>query len=214
MTMEELYQDRVWTQRSGVTLKLKKMGPSHRRNLLTWIERNGAKLRRAELNAMWQFSMFLNGEMAIDAIDSEINHLESISAEQYVDELPLVVRLRKLVAKDSLLPLAERRALDEKAKARSERKRREAVLASFDEPDPEPPRPPKQHTPAEDAAFEREWGPLPRRMPAYAHRMPVPHPASQDDGFRLLPPDDRGPIGDPDDGWPDTRVALNGDGYG
>lgn len=226
MSIQELYQDKVWTQSNGVTMKLKKMGPSHRANLLRWIERNGAKLLQAELNAATHFGMFLQGDMAIDAIDAEIAHLEDESPASYVDGLPLVIKLRKLVAKDAVLPLAERAALDLKAKAAAEQAKRDAILAGFDEPDP-PKRPtPKQHTLAEDAAFEREWGPLPRRTPGATRRRATvireplrPHPASQDDSWRATEPVEAGwgrMSGGHDtiDGWPDTRFAPGGDGWG
>ncbi len=202
MSMEELYQDKVWTSREGVTLRLKEMAPSHRANLLRWIERNAGKLRRAELNSMYQFSMFVNGEMALDAIDSEISYLERISPEQYLDGLPLVAKLRRKVAKDICRPAVERARLDAEGKALFEARKREATLAGFDDPGDEPVVP---HRAAR--------APLPRRKPVSAGVLPPsdrPREAPSDaDSWGRMPGGH-----DTIDGWPNGGFALNGDGWG
>ena len=136
MTIEELHQTKFWTDGDGNTMRVRDMSPSHRLNLLNWIERNAGTLRRSECNAAWNLSIMFNGEMALDSIDHEIDRLEGMDDEVYVDQLPFVIKLRKRVAKDVVLPLKERSRLNWQARTDRERARIAKAVDSFDELDP------------------------------------------------------------------------------
>lgn len=77
-----LLQDRVWVSSSGVERALDDLTPSHRRNLLGWLERRSDRLRDA-----------------FDAAGLELDRLEV--DELWIRGTPLYRRLEALVAAES-----------------------------------------------------------------------------------------------------------------
>lgn len=91
--VEVLLQDRTWTSSSGVTRDLVSLTPSHRRNLLGWLERHSDALEEATARAT------LSDDQARDIV----------GAEPWVAGTPLYRRLAELVAMET----ARDRAVDE-----------------------------------------------------------------------------------------------------
>lgn len=91
--VELLLQDRTWTSSSGVTRELVSLTPSHRRNLLGWLERHSDDLEDAVARA--------------DLSDEQAR--EIVGAEPWVAGTPLYRRLADLVAQET----ARERAVDE-----------------------------------------------------------------------------------------------------
>lgn len=91
--VEMLLQDRTWTSSSGATRPLVSLTPTHRRNLLGWLERNSDGLEEAAARAG------LSDEQARDIV----------GAEPWVAGTPLYRRLADLVAVET----ARERAVDE-----------------------------------------------------------------------------------------------------
>lgn len=88
-----LLQDRTWTSSSGASRDLVSLTPSHRRNLLTWLERNSDALESAT-----QVAGFTDEESA-----------SIVGAEPWVAGTPLHRRLSELAAMET----ARERAVDE-----------------------------------------------------------------------------------------------------
>lgn len=104
----DLYQDEVWITKDGHTLRLVDMTPEHRQNLLAWIRRNSSRLKlSAELSLCTGPEP--SGDAASDCFDSMFDEVLRTPAAQWIEEQPLVVRLRELVAAD--VPQRRRRAL-------------------------------------------------------------------------------------------------------
>ncbi len=93
LDVEMLLQDRTWTSSSGVTRDLVSLTPSHRRNLLAWLERNSEVLEEATTRAE------LSDEQA----------REVVGADPWIAGTPLYRRLADLVAAET----ARERAVDE-----------------------------------------------------------------------------------------------------
>jgi hypothetical protein len=91
--VDVLLQDRTWTSSSGATQDLVALTPTHRRNLLGWLERNSDALEEAAARAE------LTDEQARDIV----------GAEPWVAGTPLYRRLAELAA----LETARERAVDE-----------------------------------------------------------------------------------------------------
>lgn len=90
---ELLLQDRTWTSSSGVTRDLVSLTPTHRRNLLAWLERSSDALEEAAARA--------------DLSDDQAR--EIVGADPWVAGTPLYRRLADLAAQES----ARERAVDE-----------------------------------------------------------------------------------------------------
>jgi hypothetical protein len=93
LDVEVLLQDRTWTSSSGVTRPLVSLTPTHRQNLLGWLERNSDVLEEAAAGAG------LSDEQA----------RRIVGAEPWVAGTPLYRRLSDLVAAET----ARERAVDE-----------------------------------------------------------------------------------------------------
>lgn len=85
-----LLQDRVWVSSSGVERELADLTPSHRRNLLGWLERRSERLRDA----------FDDAGLELDRLEVD---------EPWVRGTPLYRRLERLVAAES----AREQAMDD-----------------------------------------------------------------------------------------------------
>lgn len=93
---EKLDQGKVWQTADGRTLLLEEMTPRHRRNLLAWLERNATGLKFHYELAFALSGSGPNGEAAQDAFDDAVDGLMRQSDEEWLEDLPLVQRLREL----------------------------------------------------------------------------------------------------------------------
>lgn len=76
---------RVWITREGVAMQWSEMTVSHLQNAARFLREAG----RAKIGTMWQHAAGLQGEMALDAMDSAISHAENQqqAIELYADEM-------------------------------------------------------------------------------------------------------------------------------
>lgn len=96
-----LEQDKVWcpSNTNGEPVKLKEMTIEHRRNLYRWVLRKAPILkRRLEMDFVVRAILSHNGYEAILHLDRS-NALEKMDAEEWARDQPLMVRLRKQLAK-------------------------------------------------------------------------------------------------------------------
>lgn len=89
-----------WAVGSDEPIKVKRMTPQHRTNLLRWLRRNAAKLQSSYCRQLESISGMLSGEMALDDLDREIDRIELMDVDQWLVSLPFVNRLRELVEAD------------------------------------------------------------------------------------------------------------------
>jgi hypothetical protein len=106
--IRRLYQAEVWVAQDGRELPLTAMTPEHRRNLLAFLRRNAARLK---LSAEWDLALGPqpSGDAASDCFDSMCDQIARTPAAEWLEEQPLVGRLRELVEADA--PSRRRRAL-------------------------------------------------------------------------------------------------------
>lgn len=97
--MSDLYQDEHWTTRDGREITLGEMTPSHRANLLAYLERHAAGLKhRADLSLILIPTPQASG--GADVFDAALERAFEQDPDMWLAELPLVVRLRELVEAD------------------------------------------------------------------------------------------------------------------
>jgi hypothetical protein len=106
--VRRLHQGEMWVAQDGRALPLVDMDPDHRRNLLAWLRRNAKRLKWSE-----EMSLCLgpqpSGDAASDCFDAMLDRLAATPAAEWIEDLPLVARLRELVDADA--PARRRRAL-------------------------------------------------------------------------------------------------------
>lgn len=94
-----LEQDVIWITRDGRTLRLEDMDPTHRKNTLRLLER-----KKIQFN-MIAFSRDFggygpNGEVAQWCFEREVDEFIKQGIDNWFTKLPLICRLRELIAKD------------------------------------------------------------------------------------------------------------------
>lgn len=96
-----LNQDKVWLPYGAdKPMKLKDMEPSHVANLLAFLERKKRTMKqKVEYYWMMVAAHHDGGEMAQDSLDSIADRLINQSADEWFNEQPLIVELRRLKAK-------------------------------------------------------------------------------------------------------------------
>jgi hypothetical protein len=97
----ELLDQRVWWRpKDAEPLRLEEMEPSHRAHLLAFLRRNAGRYKRG---AEWSFLGSIgghHGDMAGDMLDSIMDELLETKPQNWIEQQPLVKRLRKLVKRD------------------------------------------------------------------------------------------------------------------
>lgn len=103
-----LHQDEVWLPLGATQpTRLRKMEPGHIANLLAFLDKRKKQLKFAD---EWRWTVVAanhdGGEMAQDALDNIAERTMEQSEEDWFNELPLVIELRRLKAKydKKLLP--------------------------------------------------------------------------------------------------------------
>jgi len=66
-----------WTTREGIKIPINKMTDSHLANSIKYLERYAIAYKEKMIIKAYCFEATLNGEMAIDAIQSEIHYMEN-----------------------------------------------------------------------------------------------------------------------------------------
>lgn len=98
--LDLLEQDKIWITREGQTLTLEEMEPRHRRNTL-------ALLRRQALSLNLRYFMRYfggpgpSGEVAQYTFESAADEFINQRVDEWIEEQPLVRRLKMLVDEDS-----------------------------------------------------------------------------------------------------------------
>lgn len=105
VSMMRLLEQNVWWRPKGAEpIKLKAMEPSHRYHLLNWLRRNAVRFKNA---ADWGMvgsmtgPMGPGGDMAMDAVERIADEMFETSPADWIEQQPLVIRLRKLVGRDT-----------------------------------------------------------------------------------------------------------------
>lgn len=79
--------------------RLRSMEPEHKRNLLAWLMKHADSLKTAEENRFMSGPM-PSGDAATDGFDDVMGELLDKDSHEWLDEKPLVVRLRELIRAD------------------------------------------------------------------------------------------------------------------
>lgn len=91
-----------WTTRDGWRIALEEMEPSHQEALLRFLRRRLRSIRWAVQN-YWLLEVALHdgGEAAHDSLESELHAAIDSPDEEFFESLPLVCRLRELIAEEA-----------------------------------------------------------------------------------------------------------------
>lgn len=105
-SMLDYFGQATWWRPAGEEpVLLDDMEPAQLGNLLKWIERNVALLHWAMLKPMWSFYMLLSGEMAIEAMEREIDR--AMAADVRHSILARDVAARCLANRRRIAPILE-----------------------------------------------------------------------------------------------------------
>lgn len=101
-----LWQDEVWYPMTGGPVRVKSMGLSYMQNVVAFLERRAPRLKRAY---EWDlaFAPGVQGEHALDAVESILTRTMGMSPEEWLHDTPLVRRLDRRVRKQSKRALKE-----------------------------------------------------------------------------------------------------------
>lgn len=91
---------KFWTTKEGLKIPINKMENSHLLNTIKMIERTAEREHQLALNMGYQMSCTLQGEMAIDEIESKLSFLEE-NGPQYPG---IYWDMKQLAVKRNLLP--------------------------------------------------------------------------------------------------------------
>lgn len=101
-TLELLAQRKWWYPADGRRLKVKQMTPGHRKNLLAWFERRAYYLQLlAIMNGLAERDVSTGGRRWHPDAELHARLRERSSELNWLNDCPLIVRLRKLVERDN-----------------------------------------------------------------------------------------------------------------
>jgi hypothetical protein len=92
-----LYQGKKWTDRQGRVHAIATMDANYARNIIAFLQRQAEIMYEGE-TAEWQFLPEPRGEMAADHFHEGFSWLLETSPEEWLEEQPLVIALRKRLA--------------------------------------------------------------------------------------------------------------------
>lgn len=97
-----MLKQRVWWRpKDSEPARLVDLAPSHRAHLLAFLRRNAAHYKDAsEWGLINSIDGSHHGDVAGDALDSMVDELMGTSPQDWIEQRPLVKRLRKLVKND------------------------------------------------------------------------------------------------------------------
>lgn len=97
---DTLEQDEFWITRDGRTLRLEEMEPIHRKNTLRLLDRKKVKFNIIAFSR--DFGGYgPNGEVAQSVFEREMDQFINQGIDEWFSALPLVRRLRELIADDN-----------------------------------------------------------------------------------------------------------------
>ena len=85
----------TWATKDGRTLALENIEPSHRANLLAFLQRRAAFAKQG-VEAEYVYGHEPHGEMALEDFHSELDHIAWQSPEEWLSDQPLYKRLVSL----------------------------------------------------------------------------------------------------------------------
>jgi hypothetical protein len=98
---DRLHEGTHWLDGDGKLWKLENMRPDHRRNVLAHLEK-----RAKGLKSQYEWSLLRgpqpHGDAACDAFDAGMTQLMEQKPITWLNEQPLVIRLRELIAEDDM----------------------------------------------------------------------------------------------------------------
>lgn len=84
-----------WTTKDGQKIPVDQLTDSHLRNIVNYLLRNSPALYQRDLMTGYHAIGFLQGEMALDLMNDELDYLEfEQDPEDYVTSLPIWSALR------------------------------------------------------------------------------------------------------------------------
>jgi len=89
-----LFQDKIWIDGTGLTVLLKDMRPSHRRNLIPFLERHAPRIKTAYEWSL-AFGPQPEADMASLAFEQECARLWELDPLDWMNETPLMIELRR-----------------------------------------------------------------------------------------------------------------------
>ena len=96
--VEILDQDDFWTTDGGTAIDLELLSDQHRANVIGWLERNAQRLY-----SFTEWRLFVAGyqptsDAASDAVDAAHSEFQALTPAKWLEETPLMKRLRELSA--------------------------------------------------------------------------------------------------------------------
>jgi hypothetical protein len=100
-----LEQEEMWYGQDGYPYRIAEMETSHVYNVVNFLVRRAKALKERYEWRMAQFAATLGGEMAQDDADRAMRRLIDQAAEDWLENMPLMERLRReLKLRDSITP--------------------------------------------------------------------------------------------------------------
>jgi hypothetical protein len=96
---EILGQDEIWINSVGREIQLEDMNDSYLVNLKGWLLRHAETYQHQQLNAMYLACQHLNGEMALDMIEAEMDSLGRQNALLWMERQPLYLAISRHIDK-------------------------------------------------------------------------------------------------------------------
>lgn len=94
-----LEQEELWIDGQREEHAITQMSDEHLANLKGWLLRNAPGLLFKRIADAYGFASHLNGEMAQDAMDSEISELEEKNPYLWMEERPLFIAIGREISK-------------------------------------------------------------------------------------------------------------------
>jgi hypothetical protein len=95
-----LDQDEIWRDANGVVHQLVDMAPSYRANVIGFLKRRAEELLEGWVRLHYLSGAGPQGELAQDAFDAELTGHAKAQPQDWLEQRPLVRRLRSLNAQE------------------------------------------------------------------------------------------------------------------
>lgn len=97
------HPDGYWTTKDGRRMKIEDIGPYHARNICNLLERRAAFFQTIVYWDMACFALSLQGEMAIEQMDREMDRLIEQNPVEWIKSTPLYQLIEKRATDSDLL---------------------------------------------------------------------------------------------------------------
>ena len=88
------HQGEFWITREGEKWRIGAMTADHLQSVIAYLHRNADTIQAYDIAQAIDAASSLQGEMAIDSIDQEVERMMSMSPDEYIDDLPVVEAMR------------------------------------------------------------------------------------------------------------------------